>query len=235
MYPFEHKERALIALHGNWGNAVLVTFLAALMGGLVTATGFSFNLNLDEHDLAALPDFVIPLLTLVLSLAAGGGLVHFILGGPVRLGYSRYLLKLHDGAPAETGDLFSQFHNFGKGFVLNLLTNLYISLWSLLFIIPGIIAAYRYSMAPFIMSEHPEMTPSQALKASSELMNGYKWDLFCLGLSFIGWAILNVFTLGIGSLWLNPYMNAAYAAFYRRVTREKWTTPAGYAYTQSGY
>ena len=123
MYPFEHKERALIALRGNWGNAVLVTFLAALMGGLVTATGGSFNLNLDERDLAALPDFVIPLLTLVLSLAAGGGLVQFILGGPVRLGYSRYLLKLHDGAPAEVGSLFSQFHNFGKGFVLNLLTN----------------------------------------------------------------------------------------------------------------
>ena len=235
MYPFEHKERARYALRGHWGNAVLVSLLAALFGGMLTATGGSLNLNLDERQLAALPDAVVPVLTAFLSVAAGGGLIQFILGGPVRLGYSRYVLNLHDGAPAGVSDLFSQFHNFGKGFVLHLLINLYIFLWTLLFIIPGIIAAYRYSMAPFILAENPDMTPSQALRASSELMDGHKWDLFCLGLSFIGWALLNVFTLGIGSLWLNPYMNVSWAAFYRRVTQIKWSTSAGYTYTESGY
>lgn len=235
MYPFEHKERARYALQGRWGSAVLVTLIAALFGALVTGSGSPFNLNLDEQEIARLPEVFIPIFASLLAVFSGLGMVQFILAGPVRLGYCQYLLKLHDGAPADISDLFSQFHRFGKGFVLALLTGLYIALWSLLFIIPGIIAALRYSMAPFILAENPEMTPSEAIQASSDLMQGYKWDLFCLDLSFIGWALLNVLTLGIGSLWLNPYMNVSYAAFYRRITQIKWSQPAGYTYTQNGY
>ena len=145
------------------------------------------------------------------------GIVRFVVGGPVKLGYCRFLLKMHDGKEAEVRDVFSRFDRFGDGFCLELLTSLYIMLWSLLFIIPGLVKAYAYAMAPFILEENPNMTPSEAIKASRELMDGLKFDLFCLHWSFFGWALLSVLTLGIGSLWLNPYMNAATAAFYRSI------------------
>ena len=74
-------------------------------------------------------------------------------------------------------------------------------------------------MTPFIMAENPDMTASEAIAASVELMKGHKLDLFFLELTFIGWSLLNILTLGIGSLFLNPYMNAAQAAFYKDITR----------------
>ena len=92
-------------------------------------------------------------------------------------------------------------------------------LWMLLFIIPGIVAAYRYAMTSFILAENPELTAGEAINCSKELMDGNKWRLFCLNFSFIGWIILCGFTLGIGYLWLTPYEQAANAAFYRDITR----------------
>lgn len=108
---------------------------------------------------------------------------------------------------------------------MSFLTGLYTFLWSLLFIIPGIIAVYKYAMAPFILAEHPEMKPSQAITASKQMMDGRKWELFCLELSFIGWCLLSVLTLGIGMLWVAPYMNVAVAVFYRDICPAKRPEP----------
>ena len=80
-------------------------------------------------------------------------------------------------------------------------------------------------MAPFIMAENPDMTPREALRASSDLMEGHRWELFCLRFSFIGWEILAGLTLGIGALFLNPYMNAAEMAFYKELTKEPLYLP----------
>ena len=124
------------------------------------------------------------------------------------------------------------------GFILFLLEGLYIFLWTLLLIVPGIIASYRYAMAPFILAENPDMTPSEAIDASKEMMDGHKWELFCLDFSFFGWLLLNVLTLGLGSLVLNPYMNAARAAFYREVMPVAKNTAAdapAYGYPTDGY
>ena len=101
---------------------------------------------------------------------------------------------------------------------MRFLINLYIFLWTLLFIIPGIIASYSYSMTHYIMAENPEYGVNEAIAASKEMMRGNRWRLFCLRFSFIGWSILCIFTLGIGYLWLNPYMEAANAAFYKEIS-----------------
>ena len=85
--------------------------------------------------------------------------------------------------------------------------------------IPGIIAAYRYSMATYIMAENPTIAPTEAIERSKALMDGRKGDLFCLDLSFFGWALLTVLTAGIGALWLTPYMAVSRAAFYRSLPR----------------
>ena len=84
--------------------------------------------------------------------------------------------------------------------------------------IPGIIAAYRYSMATYIMAENPDMKAMEAIEASKQMMSGNKFRLFCLDLSFIGWDILGMITLGIGMLFVRPYQQAAKAAFYREVS-----------------
>jgi len=110
--------------------------------------------------------------------------------------------------------------------VLNLLITLKVIAWSLLFVIPGIVAAYRYSMATYIMAENPGMQATEAIERSKALMDGRKGDLFCLDLSFIGWAILASITFGIGYLWLIPYIYTAYAAFYETLKKETSVTPA---------
>ena len=102
--------------------------------------------------------------------------------------------------------------------VARFLQSIYIILWSLLFIIPGIVASYSYAMTEYILAEDPELTATEAISRSKQMMYGNRWRLFCLEFSFIGWSILCSFTLGIGNLWLTPYKQAAIAAFYREVS-----------------
>lgn len=209
-------------LAGNWKNAILAALLAAMLGGLIVTTGFELNLNLEDEELYSHTfQQLNGYLTVTATAATGLNLLHFILGGVIRQGYAIYLLKQHDRRNPETRDLFSQFDHFGDGFCLAFLQNLYIILWTLLFIIPGIIKSFSYAMAPFLLAENPDMTANEAITASKELMEGHKAELFFLHLSFIGWEILAAFTLGIGYLWVNPYKNAAYAAFYRNLTRPR--------------
>jgi len=192
--------------------------VAAIFGALMVSGNPSFEIQNEEK--WNIPPALLRFLMLYASGVSALSFVRFILGGTVRLGYATYLLKQYDRQESKgVGELFSQFDRFGDGFCLAFLSGLYVFLWMLLFIIPGIVASYRYAMAPFIMAENPGMTASQAIDASKELMDGHKAELFFLDLSFLGWMLLNVFTLGIGSFWLNPYMNAARAAFYRRISR----------------
>ena len=170
------------------------------------------------RDLKELFTFVLFNGGIIIQVTSILNLVHFILGGVIQLGYAQYLLNQHDRREFQLNDLFSKFDYFGVGFCQNFLRGLYVFLWSLLFVIPGIVAQYRYAMTPFIMAEHPELTASEAIRASKKMMDGNKWALFCLDFSFFGWALLSALTLNIGNLWLNPYRNAAYAAFYRRVS-----------------
>lgn len=221
MNSSDYRAIAREKLANNWGSAILAAFVAALLGGTVAGVSFSFNVTIDEQILYQLPEFVLRYLMISASIASMLSFVHFIIGGVVRQGYAVYLLKQYDGGEKpELNDLFSQFHRFGDGFCLALLQTLYIILWSLLFIIPGIVASLRYAMAPYILAENPGMTASEAITASKQMMDGHKGELFCLGLSFLGWAILSGLTLGIGNLWLTPYVNAAYTAFYRNLSRQ---------------
>ena len=98
-----------------------------------------------------------------------------------------------------------------------LLMGIFIFLWSLLLIVPGIIKAYSYAMTPYILVDRPELSVRDAIRLSGRMMSGRKLDLFCLHLSFIGWMLLCILTLGIGILFLSPYMMTAQAAFYQDV------------------
>lgn len=104
--------------------------------------------------------------------------------------------------------------------ILGLLITLFTFLWSLLFVIPGIVKSYSYSMAYFLKIDHPEYTATQAIDESRRIMNGHKMRLFLLDLSFIGWLILGSLCFGIGTLWVNAYMQASRAEFYRDLVGE---------------
>lgn len=229
MTASDYRAKAREILSGKWGMAILITLVAGILGGLATNASGSIQFENDVGDLKNLPDIIRTYLIVAASIGGVLGIIQFAIGGTVQLGYCKYLLKLHDGGDGEVKDLFSEFNRFGDGFILRLLTGLYVFLWSLLFVIPGIVAAYKYAMAPFIMAENPGMTANEAITASKEMMDGHKFELFCLELSFLGWSILTVFTLGIGSLWLNPYINMAFTAFYRNIggfIPPAWQKPA---------
>lgn len=142
-----------------------------------------------------------------------------ILGGVLATGYSAFNLAVVrcDADKTKVGTLFGGFNNFGSTCVAGLLVTTYTMLWSLLFIIPGIVKSFSYSMTFFILNDHPEMTASQAITESRRIMDGHKGELFVLGLSFIGWFILSMFTFGILLIYVIPYMQATIAAFYEKI------------------
>ena len=217
MNASELRLKARQSLTGNYWPAVLVAFVASIFGALLVNGGI-FSINIEERFsevFGNLPAIVKWYLAIVGSTAGVLSLVNLILGGVIQLGYASYLLKQHDREICETKELFSKFDYFGPGFLQLLLRNIFTALWSILLVIPGIIKSLGYSMTPFLMVENPNLTAKEAIKLSQEKMMGHKWELFCMSLSFIGWSILATLTGGIGYIFLNPYMNAAYAAFYR--------------------
>ena len=217
----EFRALARAQLRGKWGMSVLITFVAGLLGGLGGGSSSSVSREAATNEQfvdAAEPFFSNPLIFSLLSgilvfllLAA---LVQLIIGGAVELGHNRYYVGLIGGETPPFSTLFSRFAIFGKALGLRLFMGLFVFLWALLLFIPGIIAAYRYALAPYLMAQYPEKGIRECVDESKALMDGYKGRLFCLHLSFIGWSFLCIFTLGIGCLWLNPYMSAAEAAFY---------------------
>ena len=139
-------------------------------------------------------------------------------------GLASYFQFLVRSGYAPFGTVFSDtFSNFLKKWCASLLQYLYISLWSLLFFIPGIVKSYSYAMTTFILLDNPGMGPNEAITKIREMMHGYKWKLFCLDLSFFPLHLLACFTLGLPYLYVIPMMNASRAAFYEELKQIKGT------------
>ena len=151
-----------------------------------------------------------------------GVIATYIIAPALSIGLTMVYLSVTYGEDVQINMLFDGFRGklFGKSIALFLLTILYTLLWSLLFVIPGIIKAYSYSMAFYILAENPDMTANEAITESKEIMNGHKWELFVLGLSFILWAFAIVFTLGIAAIYVEPYMQLTIANFYHNIKRQ---------------
>ncbi len=154
--------------------------------------------------------------SLIMSAVSSMGL-SIIIVGALSVGYMSFFLRLIRGEKAEIENLFDGFKDFSSNLVLGLLHTLFIALWSLLFIIPGIVKSYAWALVYYIKNDHPEYDYKQALDTSATWMKGHKWELFCLSLSFIGWMILSIFTFGLLLLWLEPYMQATMAEYYEYI------------------
>ncbi|MGY6648772.1 DUF975 family protein [Wenyingzhuangia sp. IMCC45574] len=143
-----------------------------------------------------------------------GSYVSLIIAGPLSLGISLFALNISRGNEVKIEQIFKGFNHFTNTLVAYLLYILYVFLWSLLFLIPGIIKALAFSMTFFILADNPELGYMEALEQSEQMMNGYKWKLFKLNLRFFGWALVCILTLGIGFFFLAPYVKVTYAKFY---------------------
>lgn len=148
------------------------------------------------------------------SIPGLGSLVSLIISGPFILGISIFSLSISRNKEAKLTQIFSGFKQFERSLVSYLLMVLYVLLWALLFIIPGIIRGISYSMVFYILADDESIKPKDALFKSKNMMYGYKSKLFRLMIRFLGLSILCIFTLGIGFLWLIPYMHITYAKFY---------------------
>ena len=235
-YAADFRRIAREALSGKWLIAVLVGLVAMLLGG-ASSGGPEVKLNIDASGANASFEFAGQTI-----FSTGGGLdseigaflvgsaiyitiaaivmavVYFVLGSIISVGYARFNLDMVDRGEPGFETLFGYFSYWKTTAIARLLQSVYILLWSLLFIITGIIATYSYAKTEFILAENPDLTASEAIARSKEMMSGNRWRLFCLHFSFIGWDILSSLTLGIGNLWLRHYKQAAIAAFYREIT-----------------
>lgn len=184
------KQAAKSQLAGNWGPAVLAFFIleVAMIG-----------------------------VSIISSLTIIGFVVQIALIGIAPFGMAFYALKYANNEERELGDVFAAFNNFKTTFCLTFLIGLYTFLWSLLFLVPGIVKSYSYSMAYYILAENPGITASEAIRRSKEMTDGHKLDLFVTDLSFMGWCILASLTLGIGYLWLIPYKSITAANIYNQI------------------
>ena len=225
----EFRAIAREALRGRWGTAVIAGIIASILGGTQSGGTVSLNSSSTEtlHSMGLSEEAILSIAVSLLVMACIAALVALFVGSVVEVGYSRFHLNLVDGQEASIGQLFSYFPHWKTTVIASLLRGIYTFLWTLLFIIPGIVASYSYAMTPYILADDPDMTASEAISASKTMMEGNRWRLFCLELSFIGWSLLSALTLGIGHLWLNPYSHAARAAFYREIsgTEAAYTPP----------
>lgn len=191
----ELRTAARKSLTNKWGMAVVSTLVYMVIAGVLSG---------------------IPLV---------GSLISLFVAIPMAWGMTVLFLNSFRGGEIEVGQLFDGFKDYGRVLGTMLLSGIYTFLWALLLIVPGIIKAYSYGMTPYILKDEPELKFNGAIEKSMAMMNGNKMKLFLLDLSFIGWALLSIITLGIGLLWLNPYMFSARAAFYEDLKREAGVAP----------
>ena len=236
----ELKERAKAAFKANYWRCVLVAFiLALLIGGgagssvrknetadLTTEQQKAMALLAEDDNLGRLVEGMEKLSALPSSkikISLGGlGLVGFLLSilvfNPLIVGCYRFFLQNSRG-PAKLNELGAGFRgDWGNVVLVMFLKNLFLALWTMLFIIPGIVKAYAYRMVPYILKEHPELSGTQAITLSRRMMKGHKGDAFVLDLSFIGWILLSALTFGILHLfYVGPYIQATDAELYKVV------------------
>ncbi len=233
----DFRDAAWNILRGRYWWAVLAALIAVILGGFSGQSPINFRFSgsdfsqvsegvrqafdgrFDPQLFSALARPIVGIAAALGSLAFIYSLALLIVGSAVELGFDLFNISLYEskGAP-KIDTLFSRFSIFGNALLLRFLMALKIFLWMLLLIVPGIVAAYRYAMAPYLLAEHPELTASEAIERSKQMMAGNKGRLFCLQLSFIGWFLLACLTWGIGFFFLAPYTKAAETGFYLDLT-----------------
>lgn len=212
------KGAAKQQMAGRIGIAIAASVIAMILGGgqIRNLSGFSINYN-EEGISYKLNPLLGPYLTSMtfLSLALVALIYFALVGNVISIGARGWFLRYWRGEDAPISGVFAGFRSYSNFVTTGLLRDVYVFLWSLLFIIPGIVMSYAYSMADYIICEYPHLSASQALDLSKRITYGYKGDLFIFDFSFLGWQLLSAFTCGIlGIVYVNPYIFTAHAGVY---------------------
>ncbi len=220
------KDYAKAALRNFYWKAVIASLIVSVLcGGFASNSGVKFEYNFDQGfqthfnfhglenyiNIAALTVFLLffGLIAMVI-----GALYSAFIANPLEVGQHRFYLESRFNS-TDIGRVFSGFTggNYSNIAKTLFIRDLKVFLWSLLFVIPGIIKAYEYSMVPYILAENPNISTERAFQLSRDMTLGRKWDLFVFDLSFFGWNIL-ASALVIGHIFLRPYVQASKAELY---------------------
>ena len=214
----EIKSRAREALKGKWGVAIIASIIATAFGSAGSSITSSSSEEADFSMLSQLStEEIITTVAVLGGIVILGLVVSVIISSLVSIGYAQFNIDLVDGDDPKIATLFSKGKQVGTAILANILVFLRVLLGMLLFVVPGIIAAFKYSMVNYVIAENPGISAKEALEKSKEIMKGNKLRLFFFGFSFLGWCLLAVLTLGIAGIWVIPYINASCAAFYREI------------------
>ena len=199
--------------------ALLFLGIAAIIGGVDTYVSGGIAATFAEQGITVpywlpRPEFPAIMVTFV-------SVVVWLLTNLLAAGWSVYHLGIRQGKKMGYGTLFDGFAFAGKVILVNLVTSIFIALWTMLFVIPGIVAAYRYRFALYNLCEDPEMGVMEAIRMSKQQTKGFKWQLFVLDLSFLGWAILCGLTLGILTIWIEPWIEQSQVGYFQAIKQYK--------------
>ncbi|KEI86938.1 DUF975 family protein [Clostridium botulinum] len=216
------KGRAKRILELNYWKA----FLVSLVISIVTADSYGKaekNINKFTDDYTIFDNTVFEglinwtgkLLVFLASIAIILLILRVVVGYMLEVGGRKFFIKAAEGETnmGYLGYCFKEGSYFGV-LVTMLLRSIYTFLWTLLLVIPGIIKGYAYSMVPYILADNPSIGAERAIQLSNRMTDGEKWDMFVLDLSFLGWYILGMLALGIGVIFVNPYVNSTKAELY---------------------
>ena len=214
------KDNAKQSLRGNWGWAIIVFLITAIIVGIFTGAGHWLDETYINYDGT----------NIFYQFASPIGSILLWIGSFIGLSRNIAFLELRDDQKEEKPYMaaFSVFteNRFGPELINFVLVSIFTFLWTWLLIIPGIIKAYSYSMTPYIVKDmvasDKQVGATDGINASKELMKSHKMDLFIFDLSFLGWNILAAITCGIGYLWVTPYYQTAKANFYRHIAGDKF-------------
>ena len=205
----------------NYWHGVLIAFLMLLGqgGGFSFSSSSSDSSSLEGFDFSVAEEFIFsaPVITALSTGAIILTILSILIFSSLRCGGIRYFLKSRKNQPVDLGEVVQNFKD--KTFLnvakVTFFKNLFITLWTLLFIVPGIIKSFEYWAIDFILAVRPDIDRKEAHRLSKILMDGNKWDCFVLGLSFLGWHLLTIFTFGLLNIfYVNPYMQATYVEFF---------------------
>ena len=216
----KQKAKAVLSRFGYW-----TPFFATILTGLLMTDPSSiFSLVIENPAYQSVledPEYAPVLIGGILLVFAVSVLFNIFVGYPILVGMNRFFMENRlSGSKVERVFWVFKSGNYFNVVKVMFLMNLKILLWSLLLIVPGIIKGYEYFMIPYILAENPQISSERAFEITKEMTRDEKFDIFWLGLSFIGWILLGTLACGIGVLFVEPYVQATKAELYQ-VMREK--------------
>ena len=213
----ELKENAKKSLQGKWGQAILLIIIFGLINAAVLSIACIGNPGILESS-ETITSFMDGTYNGTLGISFYiAGILSILVAAFLTLGSVSFFLKVSRNEEVTFKELFNKTSLWLLYIGVSIMTSIFIGLWSLLLIIPGIIASYSYSMVNYIMIDNPELGVFGAIRRSKEMMKGHKMDYFVLHLSFIGWGILVGLTCGLLSFYVSPYMSVTNANFYNSI------------------